>query len=54
MENPNFLKQKYDLHKTSEVAAAAERAEKRTGKKIPQNPEARPKLFGSVRKVSFR
>src|SRR3990167_8696570 len=35
MENPNFLKQKYDLHNAPEVEAAAKRTEKRTGKKLP-------------------
>lgn len=38
MENPNFLKQKYNLHNTPEVAVAAKRTEKRTGEKIPQDP----------------
>ncbi|MBU2220020.1 hypothetical protein KJ665_02655, partial [Patescibacteria group bacterium] len=41
MENPNFLKQKYDLHNAPEVAAASKRAEIKTGEKVPQNPEAR-------------
>ena len=40
-ENPNFLKKKYDLHNAPETEAAAERAEKRTGEQVPQNPEAR-------------
>jgi len=40
MSNPNFLKQKYDLHNAPEVKNAARREESRTGKKVPQNPEA--------------
>lgn len=40
MENPNFLKNKYNLHNASEVEKAAERTEKRTGEKVPQDPEA--------------
>ncbi len=38
MENPDFLKKKYDLHNSEEVKKAAERTERRTGKKVPQNP----------------
>ncbi|MBI4709002.1 MAG: hypothetical protein HY764_02225 [Candidatus Portnoybacteria bacterium] len=41
MENPEFLKQKYDLHNAPEVGAAAERTEKRTGEKVSQNPADR-------------
>ena len=41
MENPNFLKKKYNLHNAPETATAAKRTEKRTGEKVPQNPEAR-------------
>lgn len=41
MENPNFLKNKYNLHTAPEVDAAAARTEKRTGEKLPQNPEER-------------
>lgn len=41
MENTKFLKEKYNLHNTPEVDAAAKRKEKITGKKVPQNPEAR-------------
>lgn len=40
MENPKFLKEKYDLHKAPEVEVAARRTEDQTGEKIPQNPEA--------------
>lgn len=40
MENPNFLKQKYNLHNAPEVKKSAERTEKRTGEKVPQNPES--------------
>lgn len=31
MENPDFLKQKYNLHNALEVKSAAKRTEKRTG-----------------------
>ncbi len=41
MENPNFLKQKYDLHNSEEVEAAALRAEQSTGEKVSQNPADR-------------
>ena len=41
MENPNFLKQKYDLHNAPEVETAAKRAETRSGEKVPQNPADR-------------
>ena len=41
MKNPEFLKQKYDLHNSPEAAAAAKSSEVATGRKIPQNPEAR-------------
>ena len=37
MENPNFLKQKYDLHNAPEVEAAARRTKKRTGEEFPLN-----------------
>jgi len=40
IENPNFLKQKYNLHNAPEVKKSAERAETKTGKKILQNPDA--------------
>lgn len=36
----DFLKQKYDLHNTPEVASAARRTEIKTGEKVPHNPEA--------------
>lgn len=43
MENPNFLKQKYwpkeEFRKATDMTA--KRAEKRTGEKVPQKPEAR-------------
>lgn len=40
MENKDFLKKKYNnLHKSPEVESAAQRTEKRTGEKVPQNPE---------------
>jgi len=41
MENPNFLKQKYDLHNAPEVEAAAKRAEIKTGEKVSQKPVER-------------
>ena len=41
MENPDFLKEKYGLHKSQEVESAAERTEKRTGEEVPQNPADR-------------
>lgn len=41
MENPNFLKQKYNLHNAPEVDNAIKRTEKRTGEKVTQNPETR-------------
>lgn len=40
MEN-GFLKDKYNLHNAPEVESAAKRTEKRTGEKVPKNPEAR-------------
>ncbi len=40
MENPNFLKNKYNLHNAPETESAAKRTEKRTGEKVPQGPEA--------------
>lgn len=40
MENPNFLKQKYNLHSSEEVEVAALRTEQKTGEKVPQNPDA--------------
>jgi len=41
MENPNFLKRKYDLHNAPEVTAVVKRTEIRAGVKISQTPEAR-------------
>ncbi|MDO8504495.1 MAG: hypothetical protein Q7S36_01445 [Candidatus Liptonbacteria bacterium] len=41
MENPDFLKKKYDLHNAPEVESAAKRAELKTGEKVSQSPEAR-------------
>ncbi|OGI16847.1 MAG: hypothetical protein A3J63_00070 [Candidatus Moranbacteria bacterium RIFCSPHIGHO2_02_FULL_40_12b] len=41
MENPDFLKNKYNLHNAPEVEAAAKRTEKRTGEKVPQDPAER-------------
>jgi len=41
MENPNFLKQKYNLHNSEEVEVAAKRTEQKTGEKVSQNPDDR-------------
>ncbi|MDD4902076.1 MAG: hypothetical protein PHE24_02985 [Patescibacteria group bacterium] len=41
MENPNFLKQKYNLHNSEEVVAAALRTEQNTGEKVSQKPADR-------------
>ena len=41
MKNPEFLKQKYDLHNSPEAASAAKSSEVAIGRKVPQNPEAR-------------
>jgi len=38
MENPEFLKGKYDLHNSPEVKSAVESTEARTGEKVPKNP----------------
>ncbi len=40
MEN-GFLKDKYNLHNAPEVESATERAEARTGEKVPNNPDVR-------------
>jgi hypothetical protein len=40
MENPQFLKKKYNtLHSSPEVQSAAKRNESHTGEKLPQSPE---------------
>lgn len=39
--NPEFLKEKYGLHTSPEVEAAAEHTKKITGEKVPQDPSAR-------------
>jgi len=36
-----LLKQKYDLHKTSEVEVASQRTQNKTGDRVPQHPLAR-------------
>jgi len=41
MENPKFLKEKYNLHTALEVEKAAKRTQKQSGEKVPQDPEAR-------------
>lgn len=38
MENPNFLKTKYNLHASPEVKSATRRTEKRSGEKVSQDP----------------
>ncbi len=37
-QNPNFLKQKYNLHNTAEVKSASNRTEVRSGEKVSQKP----------------
>lgn len=44
MENPDFLKQKYNLQNSPEVESAAKRTEARTGKKLPLKSEADAKV----------
>lgn len=41
IENPDFLKEKYNLHTSPEVESAADRTEARTGEPVPQDPAAR-------------
>ncbi|MDP6651604.1 MAG: hypothetical protein QGF90_05780 [Gammaproteobacteria bacterium] len=41
IESANFLKKKYDLHKSEEVESAANRTSKRTEEAVSQKPEAR-------------
>lgn len=41
IENPNFLKKKYDLHNSPEVDSAAKRTEARSGESVPQDPSKR-------------
>ncbi len=41
MENPEFLKQKYDLHNAEEVETAARRTEIKEGEKAPQDSTAK-------------
>jgi hypothetical protein len=40
-ENPDFLKEKYNLHTSPEVETAAVRTEKQTGEEVPQDPASR-------------
>lgn len=40
MENPSFLKQKYNLHNTPEIESATKRTEVRSGEKVSQKPDA--------------
>ncbi|MFA6042370.1 MAG: hypothetical protein WCV85_03290 [Patescibacteria group bacterium] len=40
-ENPEFLKEKYNLHTSDEVERAAVHTEGRTGEKVPQDPAAK-------------
>ena len=41
MENPEFLKKKYELHKAPEVEMAAKAKERKTGEKVSQKPAER-------------
>ncbi len=41
MENPGFLKEKYNLHNAPEVEKAAERTEQQSEKKLPNDPNVR-------------
>jgi len=41
MENPNFLKEKYNLHNAPEVEKSAERTRQRKSEKLSQKPEVR-------------
>ena len=41
MEGPDFLKEKYQLQNSPEVASAELRTEVRTGEDVPQKPSAR-------------
>lgn len=41
MENPDFLKNKYNLHNVPEVEAAVKRTEIKIGEKVPQDPAER-------------
>ena len=38
IQNPNFLKEKYDPHNVPEVEKAVECIKIRTGERVPQNP----------------
>ena len=40
MKNPEFLKNKYNLHNAPEVKKSAKRKEVKTGEKVPQKPDA--------------
>lgn len=41
IENPDFLKEKYNLHTSEEVEAASTRTEIRTSERVPQDPASR-------------
>lgn len=41
----NFLKKKYDLHNSPEVESAVEHEERKTGEKLPNDPEARIEAY---------
>ena len=45
IENPNFLKKKYDLHNEPEVESAVKRKEARTGEKVSGAPEAKIQTY---------
>ena len=53
MENPNFLKIKYNLHNTPEVESAARRTEVREDEKLSQNPAERIQNYLDRLKVIF-
>lgn len=41
----NFLKEKYDFHNSPEVESAVEHAERKTGERLPNDPEARIEAY---------
>lgn len=45
MENPGFLKQKYNMHNAPEVKHAVKREEKLSGEKVSQDPEAQIQIY---------
>ncbi len=53
MENPDFLKAKYDLHNAPEVDSAVKRTESRTGEKLPRDPET-PRHASKITLIDLR